>query len=144
MCVSFCSMMDYCVELITVDDHFCEYCSNFMLKLFQSTFLLGNVLLRGELKFTDATKSNFENFESALYMKSGSVPLRSLLFVCISLVYIEYCFVGTWCYVEIKLPYVSAKLPILVGPKVFFASLYPCKQNLSWFHFFQMRLRRPF
>ena len=39
-------------------------------------FLWGNVLPRGELQ-KDAINSNFENFESALYMKSLSVPLNS-------------------------------------------------------------------
>ena len=37
--------------------------------------LLRNVLLGGELQ-TDAKNSNFEIFESTLYMKSGSMPWR--------------------------------------------------------------------
>ena len=36
--------------------------------------LWGTVLFGG--KQTDAKNSNFKNFESALYMKSGSMPLR--------------------------------------------------------------------
>ena len=36
------------------------------------------MLLKGELQI-DAKNSNFEIFESALYMKYGSVPLNSLL-----------------------------------------------------------------
>ena len=35
--------------------------------------LWGNVLFRGKLQ-TDAKNSNFENFESAHYMESGSMP----------------------------------------------------------------------
>ena len=34
----------------------------------------GNALLRGELQI-DAINSNFENFESALHMKSVGMPL---------------------------------------------------------------------
>ena len=40
-------------------------------------FLWGNVLLRGELQ-KDARYSNFEIFESALYMKCGSMPLTRI------------------------------------------------------------------
>ena len=59
--------IDYCVELIIVEDNFYENCSN------TEMISLGNVLLRGELQI-DANNSYFENFESALYMKSGSMP----------------------------------------------------------------------
>ena len=37
-------------------------------------FLWGNVLLGGKLQM-DAKNSNFETFESTLYMKSVSMPL---------------------------------------------------------------------
>ena len=39
-----------------------------------SLFLLGSALLRGELQ-KYAKYSNFENFETALYLTSGSMPL---------------------------------------------------------------------
>ena len=40
-------------------------------------FLWGNVFIGGKLQI-DATNSNFEIFESALYMKSVSMPLNVL------------------------------------------------------------------
>ena len=44
-------------------------------------FLWGNVLLGGKLQI-GAKNSNFEIFESALYMKSVSMPLRAFTFTC--------------------------------------------------------------
>ena len=44
-------------------------------KLFQPNSFWGNVLLRGELQ-KDARNLNFENWESALYSKSGNMPLN--------------------------------------------------------------------
>ena len=38
-------------------------------------FLLGNVLLRGELQI-NAINSNFDNFKSALYVKSVGIALN--------------------------------------------------------------------
>ena len=47
--------------------------SNFIRKLFQPNSFGGKVLLRVELQTDD--KFNFENFESALYVESVSMPL---------------------------------------------------------------------
>ena len=46
-------------------------------EMISAQFLWGNVFLREELQ-TDAKKSNFEIFESAIYLKSGSMPLIKL------------------------------------------------------------------
>ena len=43
--------------------------------MISAKFLWGNVLLGGKLQ-TGAKNSNFEIFESALYMESVSMPLR--------------------------------------------------------------------
>ena len=45
--------------------------------MISAKFLWGNVLLGGKLQI-GAKNSNFEIFESALYMKSVSMPLRQL------------------------------------------------------------------
>ena len=50
-------------------------CSHYLRKLFQPNSFGGNVLLKGGLQI-DAIYSNFENFESFLYLKSVSMPLR--------------------------------------------------------------------
>ena len=42
--------------------------------MISAKFVWGNVLLGGKLQI-NAKKSNFKNFESALYTKSVSVPL---------------------------------------------------------------------
>ena len=44
--------------------------------MISAKFLWGNVLLGGKLQI-GAKKSNFEIFESALYMKSVSMPLTN-------------------------------------------------------------------
>ena len=44
------------------------------MKMIWAWFIWENVLLRGALQI-DAINSNFESFESALYMKSVSMPL---------------------------------------------------------------------
>ena len=51
---------------------FAQNGSHFLRKWFLLNSFGGNVLLRGELQI-DAKNSNFENFKSALYMKSGSM-----------------------------------------------------------------------
>ena len=43
--------------------------------MISAKFLWGNVLIGGKLQI-DVTNSNFEIFESALYMKSVSMPLK--------------------------------------------------------------------
>ena len=45
--------------------------------MISAKFLWGNVLLGGKLQI-GAKNSNFEIFESALYMKSVSMPLKEL------------------------------------------------------------------
>ena len=45
--------------------------------MISAKFLWGNVLLGGKLQI-GAKNSNFEIFESALYMKSVSMPLRGV------------------------------------------------------------------
>ena len=64
--VCFITPIDFCVET------FCENCSQFHTEMISGLFLWGSVLLRQEL---NAKNSNFENFESALYSTSGSMPL---------------------------------------------------------------------
>ena len=46
----------------------------FHLEMIYAQFIWGNVILREELQ-TDVKNSNFENFGSALYLKSVSMPL---------------------------------------------------------------------
>ena len=76
-------MIDYCVKLSLVDETLCENCSHFTLK----RFLLNSF---GEMSFSEVLckqmpkkkkkkKSNFEIFQSTLYMKSGSMPLILLI-----------------------------------------------------------------
>ena len=72
-----CSIIDYCVKQSLVYETFnAKNGSHFISKGFLPNFFGGNVLLRGELQI-DAKNSNFDIFESALYMKSGSMVLRS-------------------------------------------------------------------
>ena len=84
--VCFIAPIDHCVELSLVDETFCENCSYFILKWFQPKSFCGNVLLRGELQ-KYAKNSNFDNFESTLYTKSGSMPLnlqpKTFPYVCL-------------------------------------------------------------
>ena len=51
---------------------------SFHTEIISTEFLWGSVLLRGELR-KYAKNPNFENFESALYLTSGSMPLNSML-----------------------------------------------------------------
>ena len=46
--------------------------------MISAKFLCGNVLLGGKLQI-GAKNSNFESFESALYMKSVSMPLNTVV-----------------------------------------------------------------
>ena len=62
-------------KLFNFDENLCENCSYSTLKWFLLFFPLGNVLFGGELQI-DAINSNFEIFESALYMKSGRMHLK--------------------------------------------------------------------
>ena len=58
---------------------FCENCSHFLLKWFHSNSL-GEVCFYGGELWKYAKSSNFENFENALYLTSGSMPLIDLWF----------------------------------------------------------------
>ena len=49
--------------------------------MISAKFLWGNALLGGKLQI-GAKNSNFEIFESALYMKSVSMPLRQIIWQC--------------------------------------------------------------
>ena len=64
--------IDNSVELSLVNETFCENCSHSIQKWLQPNSF--GEILRGELH-KDAKNSNFENFESTLYSKSGSMPL---------------------------------------------------------------------
>ena len=72
--------IDYCVKLSLVDETLCQKWFSFHKEMISALFLWGNVLLRGELQI-DANNSNFKNFESAMYMKSGSMPLISYILI---------------------------------------------------------------
>ena len=69
--------IDDCANLSLVDETLCKKLLSFHKEMISALFLWGNVLLRGELQ-RDATNSYFDNFESALYSKSGSMPLKKL------------------------------------------------------------------
>ena len=47
--------------------------------MISTKFLRGNVLLAGKFQI-EAKDSNFEIFESALYMKSVSIPLSAKIY----------------------------------------------------------------
>ena len=66
--------IDYCVKLSLVYEILCPKSLSFHKEMISAWFFWGNVLFRGELQI-DAINSNFENFESALYMKSVNMPL---------------------------------------------------------------------
>ena len=66
---------------------------SFHTEMVLAKFLWGSVLLKGELRKYEKI-SNFENFESALYSTSGSMPLI-LTFKCLKLrwrTFIQFCF----------------------------------------------------
>ena len=58
--------------------------------MISAKFLWGNIFIGGKLQ-VDATNSNFGIFESALYMKSVSMPLI-ICKVCEPPVVFEVCF----------------------------------------------------
>ena len=66
--------IDYCIKLSLVYETLCPKLLSFHKEMISAWFLWGNVLLRGELQ-KDTINSNFDNFESTLYMKSVSMPL---------------------------------------------------------------------
>ena len=91
--VCFIAPIDYCVELHLVDKTFCETCSHFILKGFQCNFF-------GEMCFLEESyekmqkNSNFDNFESVLYSKSGSMPLNPMYYF--SLIFLYIVGAGGW------------------------------------------------
>ena len=64
--------INYCVELKLVDEN--KNLLSFHKEMISVLIPLGNVLFRGQLQI-DAINSNFDNFESTLYLKSVSMPL---------------------------------------------------------------------
>ena len=60
----------YCAELSLVDETFCEYCSHFILKWFQTYSFGGIALPTGEL-WKDAKNSNFENLRVPSIQNQG-------------------------------------------------------------------------
>ena len=67
--------IDCCVKLSLVDETLCKKWLSFYKETISAKFLLGNVFLGGKLQI-DAKNSNFKIFESALLIKSGSLPLN--------------------------------------------------------------------
>ena len=74
LCVLHCSIGN-CVELIAVSNNLSKKLVSCYKEMVSALFLWRNGLLRGKLR-VDAKNSNFENFESAFYMKSVSIPLN--------------------------------------------------------------------
>ena len=69
--------IDFCVKSSLVYKTLCKKLLSFHKEMISASFLWGNVLLKGELQI-DTLNSNSDNFESALYMKSVSMPHRIL------------------------------------------------------------------
>ena len=72
---------------------------SFHTEMISAQFLWRNVLLRRELR-KDAKSSTFENFESALYSKSGSLSLS--VFGGCSIAYHPRCFIRQLNWVELS------------------------------------------
>ena len=72
--------IDYRVKLSLVYETLCPKLLSFHKEMISAWFLWGNVLIRGELQIY-TINSKFENFESALYMKSVSIPLNKNMHV---------------------------------------------------------------
>ena len=77
-------MHDYCswfhrlCGLIIIGDNFSENCCNFIFKKnnFQpNSFSVEMCFIEERYKKMGKKKSNFDNFESVFFMKSGSMPL---------------------------------------------------------------------
>ena len=66
--------IDHCVKLSLVHENLCYKWLLFHKEMISAKFLWGNVLFGGKLQI-GAKNSNFKIFESALYMKSVSMPL---------------------------------------------------------------------
>ena len=78
LCVFHCSHRLLCYINSRVRDFLWKLLS-FHTKMISALYLWWSVLLRGELR-KYAKNSNFENFESALYSTSGSMPLTLAVF----------------------------------------------------------------
>ena len=70
---------------------FCENCSHFILKWFQPNSFGEVCFFRGEIQ-KYAKNSNFDNFESALYSKSVSMPLSFQVVSQVTVKVSIYCF----------------------------------------------------
>ena len=70
----FIAPIDYCVKFCLVDETFCQNCYHFVLKWLQP-YSCGEMCFLEESYKNFFKNSNFDNFESALYSKSGRMPL---------------------------------------------------------------------
>ena len=75
MCIMCFSLLeDECVELSLIDETFCENCSSAQFPFWGMCFL-EKIYEKNAKK-----KSNFENFESTPFSKSGTMPLTDIAF----------------------------------------------------------------
>ena len=70
--------IDNCGKTSLVGETLCKKLLSFHQEMISAQFIWGNVLPRGDLQIY-VINSNFENFESALYMKSVSMPLNKVM-----------------------------------------------------------------
>ena len=73
--VCFIAPIAYCVILSLMYETFCKKLLSFYTEMVSAYFLWRSMLLRGKLR-KYAKNSNFENFESALYLKSGKYAFK--------------------------------------------------------------------
>ena len=73
---------------------FCENCSHFTLKCFQPNSFGEVCFLEGSYENRQKKKSNFENFESALYSTSGSMPLIDFTFTYLAFLLLSLSFLS--------------------------------------------------
>ena len=76
--VCFIAPIDYCDELSLVGKTFCEKCSHFILTSWSQPNSFGEMCFLEESLWKDARNSNFDNFEIAVYSKSGSMSLTKV------------------------------------------------------------------
>ena len=72
--VAFHGSIDNSVELIAIDGNLCKNCSHFNTEMITIKILLGQCV--SWRRTTNAKHSSLVKFESALYMKSLSMPLN--------------------------------------------------------------------
>ena len=70
-------------------------------------FLWGNVLLGGKLEI-DVKNSNFDIFNSALYMKSVSMPLRTNCLYCLVCLLVFFVYLFCFCFLFYLVEVLSA------------------------------------